>query len=175
MRPLVFLATSVIAAAPASADVAITERGGQWSEASITVPAPPSEVYAIATDYAHWQQVFSDIQSVRVLGGSRDSARVELESHALGHRVVVQFDNVPDRAIRFVGVEGPRGGKARGEYILEPIDGGTHTRVTARLYIDVVGVAGVFVRDRKLREMRQNKLRADLGDLENWASARRSD
>ena len=37
--------------------------------------------------------------------------------------------------------------------------------MTATFYMDVVGIAGVFVRAKTLRAMRQNKLRADMHDV----------
>ena len=48
---------------------------------------------------------------------------------------------------------------------MTPIDGGRRTRVVARLYMDVVGMPGLFIRDSTIRDMRQAKLRADLTDL----------
>ena len=90
---------------------------------------------------------------------------MRFKSNALGHTVTVVFDNDPDRRIAFRGVEGPPGGRARGSYVLTPIDGGKRTQVTAELYLDVVGAPGVFVRDSKIRDMRQAKLRADIQDV----------
>jgi hypothetical protein len=122
-------------------------------------------VYALVTDYARWPALFSDVRQVTVERGTRDHARVRFRSKILDHEVTVQFDNELDRAIRFVGVEGPPGGRASGTYLLEPIDGGRRTRVTASLYLEVVGVPSLFVGDAKVRTMREAKLRADLTDV----------
>jgi ribosome-associated toxin RatA of RatAB toxin-antitoxin module len=139
--------------------------GHDVTEATITVDASPSQVYALVTDYARWPALLSDVRSVTVERGPRDHARVRFSSKILAHEVTVQFDNVPDRLIRFVGVEGPPGGRARGTYVLEPVDGGRRTRVTASLYLEVVGAPSLFVRDAKVRTMREAKLRADLTDV----------
>jgi len=166
-------ALAVLVAAPAHADFTVVERGGHWTEAEIVVDATPTELYALATNYERWREVFSDIKSVRVVGGDdRANAKVQFDSRALEHEVTVQFENVPGQALRFRGIKGPPGGRARGEYLLESLDGGTRTRVRARLYMDVVGIAGVFVRDAALRRMRQDKLTRDLRDIQQWASRR---
>ena len=174
MQSLRLAALAVLVSVPARADFTVVERGRNWSEAEIVVDATPSELYALATNYERWREVFSDIKSVRIVGGDdRSNAKVQFDSRALEHEVTVQFDNVKDQALRFRGIKGPPGGRARGEYLLEPIDGGTRTRIHAKLYMDVVGVAGVFVRDATLRRMRQAKLTRDLRDIQQWASTRR--
>jgi hypothetical protein len=45
------------------------------------------------------------------------------------------------------------------------VDGGARTRVVASFYLDVHGVVGLFMSAKKVRGMRQAKLRADLGDV----------
>jgi hypothetical protein len=156
--------TSSLATAAAPEPVQIVERSGHVSEAVVVVDASPAQVYALVTDYARWPAVFTDIESVAVERGGPRDGRVRFRSRALEHRVTVQFDNTPDRAIKFAGVAGPPGGRANGSYILEPIAGG-RTRVTARLYMHVVGVPGIFVGEGKVRRMRQAKLRADMTDV----------
>jgi carbon monoxide dehydrogenase subunit G len=156
----------VAAAAPARADaVSLTEKSDHTTEGVVTVDAPPDQVYAAATDYANWEALFSDVKSVKVESGGRENARVWFDSRAIRKRVLVQFKNVPGQAIRFVGVEGPKGGRAHGTYRFDPIDGGTRTRVTADLYLEVTGPVSWFVSDSKLRTMRRNKVRADLTDV----------
>src|SRR5207237_3739843 len=125
----------------------------------------PAEIYALVTDYANWPRILGDVRSVRVEGGTRRDARVRFRSQVLEHEVTVQFDNDPDRAIRFTGIKGPPGGRAGGSYVLEPLDGGRRTRVIASLYLDVVGVVGVFVSGKKLEHMRRAKLQADMTDV----------
>lgn len=145
----------------------IVEKGGHVTEASVIVDAPPDEVYRAVTDYARWPQMLSDVTSVEVRG-----ERVKFHSRALGRTVTVELDNVPGREIRFRGVDGPPGGRASGRYVLQLVDGGAHTRVTAELYLDVVGFPGVFVRDAKLRDMRTEKLSRDLTDTARWFAHR---
>ncbi|MBA3539467.1 MAG: SRPBCC family protein [Deltaproteobacteria bacterium] len=155
--------------------VTLTERPEHVTRGTVIVDAPPAEVYALVTDYANWPRILGDIRAVKVeSGGSRD-ARVKLRSTALKYEATVQFDNEEGRAIRFHGIKGPPGGRARGAYVLTPLDGGTRTLVTADLYLDVVGAPGLFVSDKQTRGMRQAKLRADLGDVAGWfATHRRS-
>jgi len=150
----------------------MTERPGQITEATVIVDATPEQIYDLVTDYANWRNVLSDIQSVTVEAGGRHHAHVRFKSRALQHEVTVQFDNVPGRQIRFQGIKGPPGGRASGEFLLEPIDA-HHTKVTARLYMDVVGVPSLFVRGSAIRTMRDQKLRSDMTDVMNYFAARR--
>lgn len=147
------------------AEVPLIERPGHITEATIVVDATPAQVYDLVTDYANWRSVFSDVLSVEVKGGGREDAKVRFKSRALEHTVTVQFENIAGKAIRFRGIEGPPGGRARGEYQLAAIDGGKRTQITARIYMDVVGAPGLFVRDKTIRGYRQAKLRADALDL----------
>ena len=153
--------------------VTIAERPDHVTEGTVTVDASPAEVYALVTDYARWRSVLTDIKSVTVKSGGRRDAKVRFSSRALEHEVTVEFDNEADRTIRFRGIQGPPGGRARGQYVLQPVDGGKRTLVTASLYMDVVGLAGVFVRDASIRAMRQAKLRADLTDVAQYFAKRR--
>jgi len=145
--------------------VTLVEKPGHITEGVVTVDATPAQIYALVTDYANWRALLTDVLAVTVKAGGRADAKVRFRSRTLEHEVTVQFDNDPDHSINFRGIEGPPGGRASGSYWLAPIDGGTRTSITARLYLDVVGLAGVFVSDAKLRKMRQAKLRADLTDV----------
>jgi uncharacterized membrane protein len=152
--------------------VQLAELPNHVTQASVVINASPDDIYELVTTYRNWGTILSDIRSVTVEDGDRDNARVRFKSRAIGRTVTVQFDNVPGRSISFRGVEGPPGGRSSGEYDLVAIDGGKRTRVTASLYMNVVGAAGVFVSDGKLRKMRQAKLRADLGDITRYFANR---
>jgi uncharacterized membrane protein len=151
---------------PMLALISLVTTPGHITEGTVVVDAPPAQVYNLVTDYVRWPSILSDVRSVKVERGGRDNARVRFRSHALEHEVTVQFDNDPGRLIRFKGVKGPPGGRASGSYVLQPIEGGRRTRVVASLYMDVVGIPGLFVSDDKIARMREAKLRADLTDLE---------
>jgi carbon monoxide dehydrogenase subunit G len=154
--------------------ISIRERGDHVTEGVATIDASPQQVYDLVTDYAHWRDTLTDIVSVNVVGGDRDHAHVRFKSNALGHKVTVAFTNEPGRLIKFVGIEGPPGGRAHGDYTLVAVDGGRRTRVTATLYMDVKGAASLFVSDRKIQGMRQAKLRADLTDVAQHFGGARS-
>jgi ribosome-associated toxin RatA of RatAB toxin-antitoxin module len=165
-------AFAAVTATSARADgIAMTERPGQITEATAIVDATPEQIYDLVTDYANWRNVLSDIQSVSVEAGGRHHAHVRFKSRALQHEVTVQFDNVPGRQIRFQGIKGPPGGRASGEFLLEPIDA-HHTKVTAKLYMDVVGVPSIFVRSSTIRAMREQKLRSDMTDVVSHFASR---
>jgi carbon monoxide dehydrogenase subunit G len=160
------LFVSVVAAQADAGPISLVERPGHITEATVTVDASPAEVYSLVTDYANWRQIFTDVESVSVKSGDREGAEVRFKSRTIDYTVTVKFDNVPNQAIRFRGIKGPPGGKARGEYILTPLDGGARTQVTARFFLDVDGPAALFVREKKLRGIRRAKLTADLTDAQ---------
>lgn len=135
------------------------------------VDATPDQIYDLVTDYANWRSVLSDIESVAVVGGDREHAQVRFKSRALQHEVTVQFDNVPGHQIRFQGIKGPPGGRASGLFQLDPIDE-RHTKVTAKLYMDVVGIPSLFVRSSTIRGMREQKLRSDMTDVLRYFASR---
>lgn len=158
------MSVSVLATIALASQLTITEKPGHISEAIATVDASPAEVYAYVTSYENWTLMFSDVAWATVKSGGTVDARVRFHSHALGQTVTIAFNNIPDRLIRFRGIDGPPGGRAAGTYELSPLPDG-RTLVTARLYMDVVGVTGVFVSNAKIRRMRAQKLRADMTDV----------
>lgn len=160
-----WLVLGAVAATADADEIQLTERPDHVTEARIVVHATPSEIYAFVTDYKNWTTIFSDISSVKIESGGRDDAKLKFHSRALDHTVTVKFDNDPDRRIAFVGVKGPPGGRAWGEFVLVPLDEGRSTEVIASLYMDVVGAPGWFVTDGKVSDMRRAKLRADIGDV----------
>lgn len=167
---------AIAVASDARADqLTLTEKPEHVTEGMVTVDATPSEIYEVVTDYAHWRTVFSDVLSVTVKSDGRRDAKVRFKSRALEHTVTVVFDNTPGQLISFRGVEGPPGGRASGSYQLTPVDGGQRTLVHARLYMNVVGVPGLFISDSKIRKMRQAKVRADMTDvMRRFPAERRS-
>jgi len=94
--------------------------------------------------------------------------QVRFDSRAMKHAVTVLFENDENAVIRSRLVDGPRGARATGEYVPESFDGGQRTRITATLYMNVVGVVGWLVRDQTIRKMRQKKLRTDLEDVARY-------
>ena len=153
--------------------VTLTEKSDHVTEAVATIDATPTQIYDVVTDYANWRTVLNDVTSVTVIsGGSRD-AKVRFKSRALDHEVTIVFDNDVDRSIHFVAVDGPPGARAGGSYVFQPIDDGKRTLVTATLYVNIVGAAGLFIRDSTIRDMRQAKLRTDMTDVARWFSSHR--
>lgn len=145
--------------------ISLRDKPDHVTVASVVVNASPAQIYEVATDYARWPQILTDIKRVKVESGGRRDAKVRFRSVALEHEVAVKFDNIENREIRFHSVDAPPGAHASGTYTLEPIDGGKRTKVVATFYLDVGGVAGLFVRDKTLRAMRHAKLRSDLVDV----------
>jgi hypothetical protein len=159
------MSVSVLASiALAVSQLTITEKAGHISEAVVVVDASPAEIYDYVTTYENWTLMFSDVTWATVKTPGTVNARVRFHSRALGQTVTIAFNNIPDRLIQFRGIDGPPGGRAAGTYELVALPDG-RTQVTARLYMDVLGVTGVFVSSAKIRRMRAQKLRSDMTDV----------
>jgi hypothetical protein len=165
LRAAVLVAAVALAGKARGEPTILTENPGNATLGVVTVDAPPSEIYRLATEYGAWPRVFSDTSDVKIVRGDRRDARVQFRSKALEHVVEIQFDNIPNQAIRFRAVAAPPGAKAGGVYQLVPIDGGRRTRVVARLVMEVSGLARVLASPDKVMAMRRAKVQHDLDDL----------
>jgi hypothetical protein len=134
------------------------------SHAEVIIDASPAQLYDAITAYARWDRLFSDARGARLVGGGSRDGRVDLYSRVAERRVQLQFDNRPDRIIRFKLVR-PTGATARGDVWLTPLGIG-RTRVQARLYAQVSGLPGLLVGEATLRQKREAKLRSDLTSLQ---------
>jgi uncharacterized membrane protein len=160
------LAAFALANDALAARTALTEKPGHATTlGSITIDAPPADVYRLITAYTRWPTTLSDVTRVTVESGGPHNARVRFDSKILEHEVAVEFDNIPDRAIRFHSYDAPPGAHARGEYRLEPIDGGKRTHVTASFTLQVGGLAKLLISSAKVDRMRRAKLARDLDDV----------
>ena len=163
MASLLFLLATQAAAAPGDVRIWASKRSAT-TDGQVEVHATPAQVYAAITNYSRWTVLFSDVKSVAVKRGGPRDAEVRFTSRSMGHEVTIKFDNEPDRVVRFKLTDGPSGARARGEFVLEAL-GTERTRISGSLYMDVEGVAGWFVTDKRIRQTREKKLRADLADL----------
>jgi uncharacterized protein YndB with AHSA1/START domain len=96
----------------------------------IEIDRPPQEVFGFATDpqrFSEWQR---DVVSVRMLDGSRFST---IRRFGGAERTVTQqiIRNDPPRGWAAAGIDGPI--RPHATIGVEPIDGGTRSRVTFTL------------------------------------------
>jgi uncharacterized membrane protein len=160
------LAMSCAAAADdvvSSPAVKIWNPGGAVTEGEVTVPGTPAEIYAAVTDYARWPAIFSNLRTSTVKSGDAVAATVETVS-TKGKRHTLVFKNDPlALVVRFE----ERGGRAeaRAEITFRSARRAGFTVVRARLYADVHGAAGLFVRDSTIRSKREHKVMGDLSRL----------
>lgn len=170
MRTILTLAlvlmTSAAHASPLEIRVFESQNDSQITQAETTIAVDAEQAYLAVTDYARWSAIFPDIHQVLVATQQGVDARVTLV-HAGGHRDNVHFHNQP--AARMVWFE-DTGGRAEvwAEIVFLPGDQPGTTRVRARIYADVHGVASVFVSDARLRGMRQERIRHDLASLHTY-------
>jgi hypothetical protein len=157
------LLAGTAAASPAEIRVYQSTSDDAVTEGEALLTADPDVAYRVVTDYARWSVVFPDIHRVIVTSQNGNDARVTF-IHPDGNRDNVHFRNQP-RA-RMVWFE-DTGGRAEvwAEIIFVQGDRPGTTRVHSRLYADVHGFASLFVSDRKIRRLREQRVRSDLTQL----------
>jgi hypothetical protein len=158
--------TATASADPTAIRVHASRSDDAITEGETTLAVDPATAYAAATDYAQWRHMFPDIREVYVTRRVGDDARVTFV-HGAGNRDNLHFRNQP--AARMVWFE-DTGGRAEvwAEIVFAPgAEPGT-TRVRSRLYVDVHGVASLFVSDGKLRRIREQRVRDDLTNLRSY-------
>jgi hypothetical protein len=133
------------------------------TEGETTLATGPDVAYRAATDYMRWAVMFSDIRQVIVTSQRGNDARVTF-IHLDGNRDNIHFRNQP--AARLVWFE-DTGGRAEvwAEIVFLQGDRPGTTRVHSRLYADVHGLASLFVSDRKIRRLREQRVHAQLTEL----------
>jgi len=166
MRNVIALAILLVTAtANATPEISVSASATHdaITEGETTLSAEPEVAYAAVADYAQWSAMFPDIHQVIVTSRTAGDARVTLV-HRDGNRDNLHFRNQP--AARMVWFE-DTGGRAEvwAELVFLPGDRPGTTRLHSRLYADVHGVASLFVSDRKLRTLREQRVRDDLTRL----------
>lgn len=133
------------------------------TEGETTLSIDPDAAYREVTDYMRWSAMFPDIRRVIVTSQSGGDDRVTFV-HADGNRDNIHFRNQP--AARMVWFE-DTGGRAEvwAEIMFLPGAQPGTTRIRSRLFADVHGFASLFVSDRKLRSIREQRVRDDLSNL----------
>lgn len=157
-------------AASARADVSVYESHDDKSitEGETTLAVDPDSAYAIAVDYAKWPAIFPDIKRVIITKQKGDDARVTFV-HADGNRDNVHFHNTP--MARMVWFE-DTGGTAEvwAEIVFVPGAKTGTTRVHSRVFANVHGIAGVLVSADRVKNLRAQRMRSELHDLQTFFS-----
>lgn len=160
---LALLATAASAAASPGVRIYQSADDDAVTEGETTLATEPDAAYRLLTDYAQWSAIFPDIRRVIVTSQNGAEARVTF-IHPDGNRDNLHFRNQP--AARMVWFE-DTGGRAEvwAEIMFLPGDHPGMTRVHSRLYADVHGFASLFVSDRKIRRLREQRIRDELTQL----------
>jgi uncharacterized protein YndB with AHSA1/START domain len=120
--------------------------------ASIDIAAPPRTVYAVMVDCARSLRIVTGLESCRVIERSADG-RWDVREHIISIGVlfprvrnVFRSDYDPNRRIGFRRIDGDLR-MSEGEWRLEPLAGGTATRVSYRSRVAwSVPIPGALVR-----------------------------
>jgi hypothetical protein len=164
MRIMMALAIATVAgtasAAPAEVKLVQSTRDAAITEGETTLATDPDTAYRAVSDYHRWSAMFPDIRQVIVTSRAGDDARVTF-IHANGSRDNLHFRNQP--GVRTVWFE-DTGGDAEvwAEIVFLPGEQSGTTRLHSRLYADVHGFKSLFVSERKLRQLREQRVQSDL-------------
>jgi hypothetical protein len=163
LAAFIVAATGASAAADPEVRIYQSTQDDAVTEGETTLAASPDAAYQRLTDYVQWSTIFPDIRRVVVTSQSGSDARVTF-IHPDGNRDNLHFRNQP--AARMVWFE-DTGGRAEvwAEILFLPGDRPGMTRVHSRLYADVHGFASLFVSDRKIRNLREQRIRDELTQL----------
>jgi uncharacterized protein YndB with AHSA1/START domain len=114
----------------------------------VDISRPPDEVFAYLTDPAHLTEWQESLVSARMEGGSTPavgSRMTSVRKVAGGERTMTseltEYD--PPRRFRFRGIDGPV--RAFGSGSVEPLEGGTRSRVTVELDFEGHGIGKLLV------------------------------
>lgn len=144
-------------------------KGGEITEGETTLDVDPDVGYRTMANYAGWVSVFPDLRRVTITQQNGVDARVSLD-YADKHRNNIHFHNDPAaRKIWFENLYSRADMWA--ELVFLPGDRPGTTRIHARVYADVKGVASMFVSESKLRRGRTDRVRGDLTHLQHYFAA----
>jgi hypothetical protein len=132
------------------------------TEGETVIPGDPAEIYARVLDYARWVDIFPNVAKVVITSQKGDDARVTLVKPD-GNKDNLHFHNQP--AARMLWFEDTgNGGRAEvwAEIVFIPGTEPKTTRVHARLYAEVHGIASLVVGNGDVRKMREIKIESDL-------------
>ena len=169
LTSLLVAATSY--AAPENVAVYESRQLSATTEGDTTIDADPDAAYLAATDYSRWPMIFRDLREAKVTQRSGDDAHVSIV-HGDGTVDRLHFHNrSAARTLWFEQLGGDADVRAEVSFVAGERSGTTH--VHSRLYVDVHGFASALVTNAKLRELRQQQVRDDLGELQTYFSKRR--
>jgi hypothetical protein len=141
----------------ASADKAITE-------GETVVDGDPRDVYEAMRDYRRWTEVFPDLAQVVVTRETGSEARVTLVARD-GHHDNLHFKNRPAATTVWFEDTGSKHAVVWAEIAFAPGARPATTRVHARLYARVHGIASIVVRSGRVRREREAKVAHDLASI----------
>jgi hypothetical protein len=133
------------------------------TEGDTMLDVAPSVAFAEVANYQQWPKIFKDIYSVNITKLAGDDARVTFVGPDDHHDNLHFHNRSAANTIWFEDTGGSSTVWAEIAFI--PGDQPNTTHVHSRLYADVGGVAGFFVSDNKVREMREQRVYDDLFDL----------
>jgi len=159
---LLLLGCDGVEAAPPGVRIYQSPADRSITEGETIIPGDAGETYARVLDYTKWTEIFPNIAKVVVTSRKGNEARVTFVKPD-GNQDNLHFNNQP--AARMVWFEDTgNGGRVEvwAEIVFIPGTEPKTTRVHARIYADVHGIATLVVGSGDVRKMREQKIESDL-------------
>jgi len=151
-----------VQAAPPGVRIYQSSTDKSITEGETIIPGDAADAYAQVLDYSRWVEIFPNVAKVVITSKKGDDARVTLVKPD-GNKDNLHFHNQP--AARMVWFEDTgNGGRAEvwAEIVFIPGSEPKTTRVHARIYAEVHGIASLVVGSGDVRKMREAKIESDL-------------
>jgi hypothetical protein len=166
------LTAPLAAAEPAPPGIRVYESDPQVTEGETLVNGDADVLFAEVLDYAKWPQIFPDVARVEVTKRFGDEALVTLIAPT-GHRDNLHFKNQPQVGMIFFEDTGSRHSDVWAEIMFIPGTQPGTTRVHARLFAKVHGIATLVVGEDEVRQQREQKIERDLVHIREYVARRR--
>jgi hypothetical protein len=137
----------------------------RWVWGSVTVDAPPDQVWARFERVDSWPQILTDIERMRVDEHSGPHWAIELETRTLGHGMLgYDVDTSLERVIKLstdrLGVH------ALAYTRVYPGPTPAQSYVSYSLFLALKGLPSLLISDRSLREKQDHMVAVTLADIQ---------
>lgn len=136
----------------------------RWVFGSVTVDAPPDQVWARFERVDSWPQMLTDIARMRVTDHRGPRWAIDLETRTLGHGMLgYDVETSPDRVIKLstdrLGVH------ALAYTRVHPGPTAGQSNVSYSLFLVLKGLPSLLISDRSLREKQDHMVAVTLADI----------
>jgi hypothetical protein len=137
----------------------------RWVFGSVTVDAPPDQVWARIERVDAWPQILTDVARLRVTEHQGPHWAIDLETRSLGHGMLgYTVETSPERVLKLstdkLGVH------ALAYTRVHPGPTPGQSNVSYSLFLELKGAPSLLISDRSLREKQDHMVAVTLADIQ---------